>query len=276
MGALSENWLGGFRVVDDGRQSVANYVWDTGTLSWVVQEAAGAAPGGNVNIVGSITLPVSGTFYQATQPVSLTSTTITGSVAVTGPLTDTQLRATPVPVSLTSTTITGTVAVTGALTDTQLRATPVPVSLTSTTITGTVAVTGALTDTQLRATPVPIANATNDLAVTATGAAAAAVTLTLPAVAGQFHYIQNIEITMYSTVARAGTATPVLVTSTNLPGAPVWTFPSAGAIGTITQIIINASVRGLRSSVVNTATTIVCPATASVIWRVNVIYRTAA
>lgn len=58
-----------------------------------------------------VTQPVSGTVavsnFPATQPVS-------------GPLTDTQLRATPVPVS-------------GPLTDTQLRATPVPVS-------GTVAV----------------------------------------------------------------------------------------------------------------------------------------
>ena len=40
---------------------------------------------------------------------------ISGSVAVTGPLTDAQLRATPVPVS-------------GPLTDAQLRASPVPVS----------------------------------------------------------------------------------------------------------------------------------------------------
>lgn len=63
-----------------------------------------------------------------TQPVS-------GTVTATGPLTDTQLRASAVPVS-------GTVA-TGGLTDTQLRATAVPVS-------------GPLTDTQLRATPVPI------------------------------------------------------------------------------------------------------------------------
>jgi hypothetical protein len=37
---------------------------------------------------------------------------ISGSVAVTGPLTDTELRASAVPVSLTSTTITGTVAAT--------------------------------------------------------------------------------------------------------------------------------------------------------------------
>jgi hypothetical protein len=59
----------------------------------------------------AVAVPVSGTFWQATQPVSLTSTTITGSVAVTGPLTDVQLRATPVPVSLTSTTITGSVTV---------------------------------------------------------------------------------------------------------------------------------------------------------------------
>jgi hypothetical protein len=61
---------------------------------------------------------------------------------VSGPLTDAQLRATPVPIS-------GTVTATGPLTDTQLRATPVPVS-------GTVTATGPLTDTQLRATPVPV------------------------------------------------------------------------------------------------------------------------
>ena len=51
-----------------------------------------------------------------------------GSLTVDGPLTNTELRATPVPVSGTVTT--------GGLTDTQLRATPVPVS-------GTVAVTNA-------------------------------------------------------------------------------------------------------------------------------------
>lgn len=46
---------------------------------------------------------------------------VVGTVPVSGPLTDTQLRATAVPVS-------GTLAVTGPLTDTQLRATPVPIS----------------------------------------------------------------------------------------------------------------------------------------------------
>ena len=41
------------------------------------------------------TFPVTGTFWQATQPVSIAAT-----VAVSGPLTDTQLRATPVPVTI--------------------------------------------------------------------------------------------------------------------------------------------------------------------------------
>ena len=71
---------------------------------------------------------------------------------VLGPLTDTELRATPVPVS-------GTVTATGPLTDTELRATPVPVS-------------GPLTDTELRATPVPISGTVS------VGAASAIATVT--------------------------------------------------------------------------------------------------
>jgi len=54
------------------------------------------------------------------------------TVPVSGPLTNTELRATPVPVS-------------GALTDAELRAAPVPVQ-------------GPLTDSQLRASAVPVAS----------------------------------------------------------------------------------------------------------------------
>jgi len=123
---LSENWLGGFRVVDDGRTSVATYYWDPGSLSWVVGTQPGGGGGGSTvittaakgaTLAGSPTsentdantqslhtritnasLAVTGTFFQATQPVS-----IAGSVAVTGPLTDAQLRATAVPVSFAAT-----------------------------------------------------------------------------------------------------------------------------------------------------------------------------
>jgi len=135
-----------------------------------------------------------------------------------------------------------------------------------------------LTNTELRASPLTVIGVgiqPADKAVTAVGAAAAAVTLTLPLVAGQFHYINSLDITMYNTAARTGTATPVTVTSTNLPGSLAWTFPSAGAIGTITQIFPPLS-EPLRSSAAGVATTIVCPATASVIWRVNATYFTAA
>lgn len=89
-----------------------------------------------VSVSGSI--PVTGTFWQPTQPVS-----IAGTVTITGGLTDTQLRAVPVPVSGTfwqatqPVSIASTVAVSGPLTDTQLRAAAVPVS-----IGGTVSVSG--------------------------------------------------------------------------------------------------------------------------------------
>jgi len=49
---------------------------------------------GAVEIAASQSIAVTGTFYQATQPVS-----IAASVEVTGPLTDTQLRASAVPVT---------------------------------------------------------------------------------------------------------------------------------------------------------------------------------
>lgn len=84
----------------------------------------------------------------ATQSLKTTETTgvhtphhiVDGTVTVTGPLTDAQLRATAVPISGTITANTG---LTQPLTDTQLRASPVSVS-------------GPLTDTQLRAADVPV------------------------------------------------------------------------------------------------------------------------
>jgi hypothetical protein len=81
-------------------------------------------PGGAMPVTGTFwqaTQPVSGTFFQATQPVSFTW----------AGLTDTELRATAVPVS-------------GPLTDTQLRATAVPVSAASLPLP-----TGAATETTL-------------------------------------------------------------------------------------------------------------------------------
>ncbi len=83
-----------------------------------------------IDVLSMPTTAVTGTFWQATQPVSAASLPLPSGAATaanqqTDALTDTQLRATPVPVSGTVTANTG---LTQPLTDTQLRATPVPVS----------------------------------------------------------------------------------------------------------------------------------------------------
>ncbi len=134
---------------------------------------------------------------QATEIASLASidTKLTSPLAVTGPLTDTELRANPVPVS-------GTVS-TGSLTDAELRASPVPVSLTSTTITGSVAVTGPLTDTQLRATPVPVSGtvSTGGLTDVQLRASAVPVSLTSTTITG------SVAVTAASLPLPTGAAT---------------------------------------------------------------------
>ena len=121
-----------------------------------------------VGITTGTALTVQGASGGVAMPVSLASVP---SHAVTGPLTDTQLRATPVPVSGTfyqaTQPVSGTVTATGPLTDTQLRASAVPVS-------------GPLTDAQIRATALPVsgtvsASVTNFPATTTLAAGAATI-----------------------------------------------------------------------------------------------------
>ena len=114
------------------------------------------------------------------------------------------------------------------------------------------------------------------LAVTATAAANTAATATLNAVAGQFHYITGIEIMRTATALLAGTAT-LVVTTTNLPGSLAWSTGNAMAAGGSAKDVTLVFDNPLKSSVVNTATTIVMPAPgAAVLWRANVYYYTAA
>lgn len=217
--------------------------------------------------VDGVAVDVSGT---NPTPVSLVSTTITGSVAVTGvffqatqpvsgPITDTQIRATALPVSGTVTANATLAAETTKVIGTVNVGTTGGLALDAT-------LTGGAQVAQIRAAT---------LIVSTTAAAAAAVTLTLPAVAGQFHYITRVNIVKYATAAVVGAATPVVVTSTNLVGSLAWTTPTAQAVGTVYETDLETT-NPIKSSVVNTATTIVCPATTSVIWRVNVYYYTAA
>lgn len=114
------------------------------------------------------------------------------------------------------------------------------------------------------------------LTVTVTAATGVAATLTLPAVVGQFHYITSLQIRIYATALRTGVAAPLVVTTTNLPGSPAFTFETAQAIGTNTPVQGLDLATPLKSSVVNTATTIVAPIAATGIWRITATYFTGA
>lgn len=109
--------------------------------------------------------------------------------------------------------------------------------------------------------------------ITVAGAANAIATATLPAAGvGLFHYITHIDIMRSSTAAVAGTAI-LTHTSTNLPGSPAWSFGNAIiAGGTEKDLLLDLSAP-LKSSVANTATTIVAPAPGAAVQnRINVGY----
>ena len=103
---------------------------------------------------------------------------------------------------------------------------------------------------------------------TNTGAAGAAVTLTLAAPGtGLRHYVTYLRILRFATAALTAAATPVIVTTTNLPGSLAFSIPAEAALqGTIFAYQEDFSFP-IATSAQNTATTIVCPATTSVIWR---------
>lgn len=110
---------------------------------------------------------------------------------------------------------------------------------------------------------------------TVTAAVNTAATLTLAAGgAGVFHYISSIRIEQYLAVAvAAGAAAPLIVTTTNLTGAPAFNFPvKVQGLGemNVTDIQIQSP---LRSTAANTATTIVCPANVATIWRITAAFR---
>lgn len=113
--------------------------------------------------------------------------------------------------------------------------------------------------------------------ITATGAAGAAVTLTIPAAgAGLFHYISWIRIEHFASALLVAAAAPVIVTTTNIPGTPSFNFRAdAAAQGTLTEKVIQNDMP-IRSSAANTATTVVCPLTTSVLWRATAAYRVGA
>jgi len=108
------------------------------------------------------------------------------------------------------------------------------------------------------------------LIVTSVGVASAAVTLTLPAPgAGLRHYITYLSINRFATALLTAAAAPVTVTTTNLPGSLAFSFAAdAAAQGTIDRWREDFSFP-LAASAQNIATTVACPVTTNVIWRVT-------
>lgn len=105
---------------------------------------------------------------------------------------------------------------------------------------------------------------------TNTGAASAAVTLTLAAPGvGLRHYLTYLAINRFAAALLTAAATPVLVTTTNLPGTLVFSVPAdAAAQGTMDRYREDFTFP-IAANAQNTATTIVAPITTGVIWRIT-------
>jgi hypothetical protein len=134
-------------------------------------------------------------------PVDISST-----VAVSGPLTDGQLRASAVPVSIST-----AVPVTGPLTDAQLRSSAVPISGTVTANTG---LSQPLTDTQLRASAVPVSGPLTDTQLRASAVPVSAASLPLPTGAASLAEQQS-QTTLLTAIEVDTTAIATSVASIN-------------------------------------------------------------
>ena len=113
-----------------------------------------------------------------------------------------------------------------------------------------------------------------DQCVSATAASGTGVTATLPAPGANLRqYITRIQIVEFAAALLTAAATPVLVTTTNIPGTPTFSFPAAAtAQGAENVFDEDYSSAPIEASADNTAVTVVAPGTTSVIWRINVWY----
>lgn len=110
---------------------------------------------------------------------------------------------------------------------------------------------------------------------TTIGTAGTATTLTIAAPgAGLRHYLTYLRIVRFPTAALVASATPVAITTTNLPGTLAFTAPADAALqgASLPPVIQEDWNYPLMAVAQNTATTVVCPATTNVIWRITAGY----
>lgn len=121
-------------------------------------------------------------------------------------------------------------------------------------------------------TAVPRTGVTMPCRLSSSTAVSAVMTAVAAPGAGLRHYLTYLSINRFAAAVLTAAAAPVTVTTTNLPGALAFSFPAdAAALGTIDRWREDFAYP-LASSAQNTATTIVCPATTGVIWRVTAGY----
>ena len=105
------------------------------------------------------------------------------------------------------------------------------------------------------------------------GTVGAITTATLPSVTGLRHIIDFVRVTRSATAALTAAATPIAITSSNLPNSFAMTMgQDAGGIGIDRELVVESS-NGIAASNITSNTSISCPAYAGVIWRINVGYR---
>lgn len=120
----------------------------------------------------------------------------------------------------------------------------------------------------LYAKPLP-----TSLSYTLTAALSAAVAATVPAGGvGLFHYITRVRISKFCGAALTPAATPVIVTSTNVPNTPSFDFKNLGAQGDIEVLDLDFTGNPLKSAASNTNTVFTAPVLTGAIWKITVFY----
>jgi hypothetical protein len=217
----------------------------------------GGGGGGGLTDAELRATPLDVTLFSQGGAVGVTVTNWPGTQPVSGPLTDTQLRATPVPVSgpLTDTQLRATVLpVSGPLTDGQLRAAAVPVSgpltdaqlralgvpVTGTFWQATQPVSGPLTDAQLRAAAVPVSGAFFQATQPVSAAA-----LPLPAGASTEATLAALSAKIPASLGqKAMAAALAVVLASDQSAIPTTKVPTGGTnvlkTGTITTVAVTA------------------------------------
>lgn len=267
-GAATESTVAGIRtdIGTDGTTPPAVLGAGTGVRGWlrsIYEKLTG-------------TLAVTGTFWQATQPVSAASLPLPAGAATEATLAALNTKVTAVNTG--AVVLAAGAAVVGSLAANQ-SVNAAQIAGVATAVGSGVSGTGVqrvvlATDVILPAVA-EIRAATLHVSITA--AVNTALTASLPApAAGLFHYITSVQLVKLYAVLGVASGAGVIITSTNLPGNPAWTTEqSAGLAGTAPTVIDYAPTTPLKASLAATATTFVAPAQLQTIWRWNVSYFTA-